>query len=885
MKGKLLFAVVLPVFLLLAPAGAGALVIDFEGIDDGTAISSQYSGLGVRFSGPTAATAGISLNEFECPPHSGMNAALDSGGWIRIRFDSPVSGFGAYFTYSRPLALTFYDPLNKVLGTAHSRYSSNMALSGDPGSSPNEYLDFSSAPLAQVLIAVNFGGPLVMTEPVGTNYFAMDDVTIGSVPEPQSIFLLAAVLPLILLYRAKSRRRRPGVLAGILFFSIMAIGSEALAAPVVPRPSFDPPALYAGLSTPVTFRVELPSPASIVGSVNLILSDESGRSLSILGTFHDDGVNGDERAGDGIYTLRKEFLGKDAGRIWVRVSVPYRGLAKRVLSNAAALPVYSSNKPPVARDQSVTTQQDIPAAIRLAATDEYGDPLTYSIVSPPGKGTLTGVPPQMIYAPAFHYFGPDSFTFKASDGRADSNTATVSITVTERISRGTVSGVVTNEMNGSVVPGAAASLTDAGNRTQTVLTDGSGKYSLEGVLEGPFAGSISKDGFRPCPFSGTAVAGETLRKDFALNPILPAISGIEVTGLTPDSATITWTTDQPADSRVDYGTNPSYGNWARDPAMSTSHAVKIDHLTPATSYHYRVTSANSFAFAASSGDLTFTTQGPLLTMEILSPGNGAALNRPDVLVRGRVVNARGNETGVTVNGKLATITGNEFAANHIPLTAGANAIVAEAKDTEGNTASASITVQNVPPGEALKLTANVESGIAPLEVLLVIDSSMELADLPLTYTGPGEAEVTPRSTSEYRVKLGAEGVYYFTAHGISGTGPYDDSVAITVVSRTELEPLLKGKWDGMKTAILNGNVDGAMAYFASGIQDRYRAIIDRLGAAKLIGAVSSISDIKVYDLNEGGAEGGALRNETGGIYSYPITFVKDENGIWKILGF
>ena len=36
----------------------------------------------------------------------------------------------------------------------------------------------------------------------------------------------------------------------------------------------------------------------------------------------------------------------------------------------------------------------------------------------------------MLYSPAAGYSGPDSFTFKANDGAADSNTATVAVTVT-----------------------------------------------------------------------------------------------------------------------------------------------------------------------------------------------------------------------------------------------------------------------------------------------------------------------------------------------------------------------------------------------------------------------------------------------------------------------
>ena len=43
---------------------------------------------------------------------------------------------------------------------------------------------------------------------------------------------------------------------------------------------------------------------------------------------------------------------------------------------------------------------------------------------------MSGTAPNLTYTPDANYNGPDSFTFKANDGTEDSNTATVSITVT-----------------------------------------------------------------------------------------------------------------------------------------------------------------------------------------------------------------------------------------------------------------------------------------------------------------------------------------------------------------------------------------------------------------------------------------------------------------------
>ena len=88
-----------------------------------------------------------------------------------------------------------------------------------------------------------------------------------------------------------------------------------------------------------------------------------------------------------------------------------------------------ANQPPVANGQTVNTPEDTAVPITLTASDSNNDPLTYAVVTQPAHGSLSGSAPNVSYQPAANYNGPDSFTFKANDGQADGNTATVSITV------------------------------------------------------------------------------------------------------------------------------------------------------------------------------------------------------------------------------------------------------------------------------------------------------------------------------------------------------------------------------------------------------------------------------------------------------------------------
>ncbi len=64
-------------------------------------------------------------------------------------------------------------------------------------------------------------------------------------------------------------------------------------------------------------------------------------------------------------------------------------------------------------------------------SDANGDVLTAEVVTEPAHGSLSLEPNgSFVYTPAANYNGPDSFTYRASDGQATSDPATVSLTVT-----------------------------------------------------------------------------------------------------------------------------------------------------------------------------------------------------------------------------------------------------------------------------------------------------------------------------------------------------------------------------------------------------------------------------------------------------------------------
>jgi hypothetical protein len=182
---------------------------------------------------------------------------------------------------------------------------------------------------------------------------------------------------------------------------------------------------------------------------------------------------------------------------------PAKGGHKLVIENAA----------PVAQDMEVSTDEDQPVTISLRATDANGGALTFSIVSNPEHGTLvlsgkrlcsyhTDAPnesqpsvgiialeeprggSEMVciqyatYTPAANYNGPDSLTYTANDGQADSNMATVTINVNPvndapQVNAGLDKTI--NEGGTFVSAGSFVDLDNAGTWTATVSYGDGGK--------------------------------------------------------------------------------------------------------------------------------------------------------------------------------------------------------------------------------------------------------------------------------------------------------------------------------------------------------------------------------------------------------------------------
>ena len=169
------------------------------------------------------------------------------------------------------------------------------------------------------------------------------------------------------------------------------------------------------------------------------------------------------------------------------------------------------NVAPVAMDDAYTTDEDVALTVPargVLVNDTDFDPaiLTTVWVSDPANGTLVlNADGSFTYTPDADFHGTDTFTYKATDGLADSNVATVTITVTS-VNDSPVLGLIADATIPELVEFSfTATATDADLPAQ-LLT-----FSLVGAPEGAAIDAAGVFTWTPSELQGAGVYTFTVK--------------------------------------------------------------------------------------------------------------------------------------------------------------------------------------------------------------------------------------------------------------------------------------------------------------------------------------------------------------------------------------
>jgi len=117
--------------------------------------------------------------------------------------------------------------------------------------------------------------------------------------------------------------------------------------------------------------------------------------------------------------------------------------------------------------------------------------------------------------------------------------------------------------------------------------------------------------------SSTEHSFTTSEADTIGDTTAPGISSVGSGSITGESVTISWKTDENANSLLEYGITTDYMDMAGNSLINfdktkytTDHSVIVNNLTPGTKYYYKVLSTDFSGNIAESGEETFTTKAP-----------------------------------------------------------------------------------------------------------------------------------------------------------------------------------------------------------------------------------------------------------------------------------
>ena len=250
---------------------------------------------------------------------------------------------------------------------------------------------------------------------------------------------------------------------------------------------------------------------------------------------------------DGTYSFDRAPLTSDGQpRDWVITAVRGSQRSEQTVTVSADAPatadftfVEPADVPPVADDQTVTTQPGEPVQIVLTGRDPDGADVTFDVADPPSDGTLSGTPPTLTYSPDDGFTGTDTFTVTASDGALTSEPATITVEVQPAPNQPpTIAAPATVD----VVAGQSREIAVTGNDGDddplvfTLDADAGGRAALVDAGDGTAVITVSTD---------EADAGSSF--DVAVS-----VSDSRAS----DSATIQVTVTEPADDEVNRAPEP-----------------------------------------------------------------------------------------------------------------------------------------------------------------------------------------------------------------------------------------------------------------------------------------------------------------------------------------
>jgi hypothetical protein len=249
----------------------------------------------------------------------------------------------------------------------------------------------------------------------------------------------------------------------------------------------------------------------------------------------------------------------------------------------------------------------------------------------------------------------------------------------------------------------------------------------------------------------------------------PVISGVFASAISSNSAVISWSTDKPASSYVQYGLTGYTTTSPQDPTLVTLHSVTLSNLTASTLDHYRAASQDSAGHLVFSPDYTFTTAAPpVVAPPVVSTSFSLSAAAPSLSV---------GQGGPAADGITATLV----SGSAIPVSFTTSALPA------GVTASFSSASCTVTCSTTLTLAASATAAAGSSNVVITATGSGNSASttIALTITTATGSGTSSGLAARWKMDEGS-GTSTADASGNGNTGTLNNAAWATGSSGTSI---------------------------------------------------------------------------------------------------
>lgn len=269
-----------------------------------------------------------------------------------------------------------------------------------------------------------------------------------------------------------------------------------------------------------------------------------------------------------------------------------------------------------------------------------------------------------------------------------------------------------------------------------------------------------------------------------------------------------------------------------------------------------------------------------ITLEIVTPAQGAVIGANSVVVAGRVTGPP--NIGVSVNGVVAALDGDMFYAS-IPLQPGGNMVSVTASAPEAAAAMRIITVTG--SSSPFEVIASPQTGIAPhpVDFTILSRNGLGIDRIDVDFDGAGTIEFTTHDPgAPIQTTYVAPGVYAPKLTITDAQAQTHEFAGVIVVNSVgSLDTKLRAIYAGMLARLRAGDTEGALKSFAPGAVETYRPAFQALlpNIATVADQLGTIADGSIM---EGLAEYVLVQDTPQGKQAFLMYLTQGSDGTWLI---